>query len=368
MKKALLALLVASVLVLTGCALVEKDEAVDAARVIVKVGEDTFTKSEVQASVDYQLSYMQYIYSLYGYAFDPTDAESISDAQDSVIDGLIERAVLDQQAAAQALTLTEEQQTELDASIAEVWEEQLSSVQELYFEDTELTGEELEAAVLAKSEELGYTKDALVESETKSALRDALEDYIKGLVAQPTEEELAAELQEHVESDKSTFESNPNAYGTRWNSNDVTLYYRPDGYRLVKQILVKFTDEDQAVLDDLNNKISDQNTAISTLTSGLTDAGVEDVDALLSQVDVTLEKGEALATPTDLSDSFDETVAEDTAELARQLAEAQALLTFYQEKLAEATETAYANIDATADEVLTKAVTDAGYTVKGISA
>ena len=354
MKRTILALLMAAALLLTGCALVEKDEAVDAARTIIKVGEDTFTKAEVQSNVDYQLSYTQYLYSMYGYPYDVTDEANIAEIQDTVIDGMVEDAVLNQQVKAQNVTLTEEQQAELDKDIEDTWNDQLENVKDTYFGDTELEGEELDAAVAAKMDELGFTKDTLVETETQAHLRDALEEKIKSAVAEPTEEELTAKMAEQVQADKDVFESNPNAYGTRWNGNTVTLYYRPAGYRLVKQILVKFTDEDQAVLDDLNDKILDQETAITTLRQGLTEAGVEDIDALLAQVNVTLEKGENLATPTDLSDSFDETVDEETAGLARQLAEANALQGYYQEQLDAAKDVAFQHIDATADEVLAK--------------
>ena len=45
---------------------------------------------------------------------------------------------------------------------------------------------------------------------------------------------------------------------------------------MVKQILIQFNDEDQAIVDDIESKISAENTAISTLTTSLTDAGVAD--------------------------------------------------------------------------------------------
>ena len=50
-KKALLALLLVLTMILSGCSLIVKDEAVDAARVVIRVGDDTYTKAQVQAQI-----------------------------------------------------------------------------------------------------------------------------------------------------------------------------------------------------------------------------------------------------------------------------------------------------------------------------
>ena len=50
-KKALLALLLVLTMILSGCSLIVKDEAVDAARVVIRVGDDTYTKAQVQAQM-----------------------------------------------------------------------------------------------------------------------------------------------------------------------------------------------------------------------------------------------------------------------------------------------------------------------------
>ena len=51
-KKMLLALLLAMVMALTGCALIEKDPEVDAARIALTIDDVTYTKGELQAIVD----------------------------------------------------------------------------------------------------------------------------------------------------------------------------------------------------------------------------------------------------------------------------------------------------------------------------
>ena len=167
---------------------------------------------------------------------------------------------------------------------------------------------------------------------------------------------------------------------------------------MVKQILTKFTDNDKALMDDLSSKISSLNSNISTLRNTLSQDGVEDVDALLENVTVTLteevkEAAEtdlpateeaaaeteetAEATATDLAatasdlpveeepavTSAPEFTAETTDTLAedlddavkanvRALKEAQEKLAAYTAMQTGAKAKAYANIDARADEIL----------------
>ena len=60
-KKALLAAMMALVLLLSGCALVVKDEAVDNARTIIKMGDQVITKAKVKEEVQNQLDSMAYM-------------------------------------------------------------------------------------------------------------------------------------------------------------------------------------------------------------------------------------------------------------------------------------------------------------------
>ena len=152
-KKALLACLLAVALLLSGCALIEKDMTVDRATEVIRVGDTVYTKGEVQDQVDYQLAYMSYLYSMFGMSYDPTDAQNIADARESVVNYLVEDAVKNQKVHELGLDqLTAEEQAELDAKIEEAWQSNLDSVKSTYFADTELEGDELTAALEAKAD------------------------------------------------------------------------------------------------------------------------------------------------------------------------------------------------------------------------
>ncbi len=383
-KKALLALLLAVTMLLSGCALIEKDENVDRATVIIKVGDNEHTKGEIKDQVDYQLNYMSLLYSMYGMTYDTTDSDNISTVTDSVIDALIENDVKNMKITELGLDqLTDDETTELENKIAEDWQSTRDSVQSYYLSDTELTGDELEAAIDETCEQYGITYEEVAENTRETYLQNKLKtETVKDVTV--TDEELQTELDSKAESAKSTYESTPASYGTAVNSGN-TVYYRPAGYRMVKQILVKFTDEDQAVIDELDSLLDDAEAAVSDATTALTDLGVEDTDALVEQVTVTLTVEEAedaatatdlvatetdlvatetdlaatstdlkvvTATVTDLTADFSDDVTDEVAEAAKTLAKAKAMENYYTEQLAAAKAQAYANIDAKADEIL----------------
>lgn len=381
-KKALLALLLVMAMALSGCTLIEKDLEVDRATEIIRVGDTVYTKGQIQDETQYQLNYMAYYYSMFGMNYDTTSAQAIADAQQSVVDGLVEQAVSEQKIAELGLDqLTEEEQAQLDEAAASTWQSNLDSIQASYFADTELTGDELTAALEAKAEELGASYDDVVAYEKASITAQKLYDYVIADVA-VTDEELQAGYDEKVASAQTSYASNPASYVSAANAGS-TVYYRPAGFRQVKQILISFREEDQAVLDELDSLIADEEALIASYMNSLSGLGVTDVDALVSQVSVTLEEPAAvadvtvatatdlatpsdlatasdmpgvtvstLATVTDITADFGEDVTEEQAELARKLAESKEKLAFYsaQQKLAK--EQAYAAIAPEADDVL----------------
>lgn len=348
-KKALLALMLALTMLLSSCALIQKDPAVDAATEIIRVGDTVYTKAEVQAQIDYQLEYMAYMYSMYGMSYDPTAEANIAEAQTAVLDGLVEEAV--RVAKAQELgldQLTDEEKAEIQTTVDETVAEYREYINNFYITDETLEGEALEAEIDRMSEEMGVDAEALLESETTYYIQNKLYDQVVADVA-VTEEEIQAEFDANVATEQETYASDLSSYGYNVN-NGVTVYYRPAGYRMVKQILVQFSDEDQAAIDAANTALTEAQTASNTALTALTNLGVEEPVTLSSQVTVTLDPAtgelvEAVA-------AFTEEQTEEVAAAAQELAVANAYAIYCEEKVAEATAAAFANIDAEADDVL----------------
>ena len=348
-KKALLALLLVLTMTLSSCALIQKDLEVDRATEIIRVGDTVITKGEVQDQVNSELQYTAYVYSMFGLSFDPTDEHIIADIQDNVIDTMIENAVLN----AKAAELGFDQMSDADnAVIAEnadtTWESTRHSIIDAYFADTELEGDELEAAVSEQAETLGLTYDAALESATASYALEKLRASITDAVT-VTDEELQERLDQRVADAQSTYESNLSSYGASVNAGS-TVYYRPAGYRMVKQILIQFNEEDSAVIDEYNANLTIATNTVTSAETTLVTLGVENIDELVAQVAVTLdpETGDV----TDAVTSFGDDVDEAVALAAEELAKAQAQMDFFTQKVEDATRAAFNNIAEEADEVL----------------
>ena len=390
-KRALLACLLVVAMLLSGCSLVKKDLEVDAATPILTVNDKVFTKGEIQSAVNSYLAQMQSYYSqYYGQNIDVTNAEIIADAQKSVIDQLTEQTVVEAKAKELGFDqLSEEDQKEVD----DLWQSYYDMIKSYLYSDSELSEEELDKAITADvTNYFGMTKESLQASKVTELLRA---DTVKDVTV--SEDEIKAEFDKHVEEAKTNYQNSLSSYGSSFNNGSV-VYYRPAGYRLVKQILTKFNADDKALMDDLSSKISSQNTTISSLQKTLTDDGVEDVDALLEKVTVVLtevveEKAEtdlpaetetaeaaeetaeatatdlAEATPSDLpaeepavtkapeytcetTDTLDAELDDTVKANVRALKEAQEKLAAYTAMQTGAKAKAYANIDARADEIL----------------
>ena len=302
-KRALIALLIVLMLLVSSCSLIQKDPEVDAATEIVKVGDEVFTKGTIQNMVQDYLQQEQIYYNqYYGQYIDITDKNIIANAQDAVINGVIRQSVLTSKSKELGLdTLSEEDQAEVD----DLWQQYYDLVKNYMFGETELEGEELDKAITDSiTTTFGITKESLVESTIAENLRN---EIVKDVTV--SDDEVAAEYDTRVANAKTSYENNPSAYGNAYNQGTSTIYYRPAGYRLVKQILIKFTDEDQTMLDELDSKISSLNSLITSYRNDLSAANLENLDELLGQVqsDVTVglpEIGavapELIATTTDM--------------------------------------------------------------------
>ena len=336
-KKALLALMLAATLLLSSCAVIVKDEAVDRQTVIIRKGDTVVTKGEVQDAVDYQLNYTAYMYYLYGSSYDTTDPSNIASAQTSAIESFEQDIVLKEHIASDLGELTEEQLAEIQETAQSNYDSDLDYAKSSEFADSELEGDELTEAVKAWMDENEMTLDSYVESATLSKQKELLKaEIIKDV--EVTEEELTEEFNSKVETAQTTYGEDPGSYATAVN-NGNTIYYAPAGVRRVKQILTKFHDDDQAVIDEANTKISDANSAVSAANAKIT-AAQEILDS-----EEAAEEDKTQAQP-DLDAANTELEAA-SADLAAAQAELEA-----------ARETAFANLDEETDAIL--AELDAG--------
>lgn len=325
-KKCILALMLAAMLVLSGCALVTVDEAADNARVILDVDGETVNKAVFHNMVEYQLYQNQQMNSYYQMlgltgSFS-TDENTVAQ---EVLASYTNSLVAKHKAAELGFDqMTEEENQEIQETAEKNYEELLTEIKDHYLADSASLDEaELRQKAMEYANENGmstlenYLDSAKIEKSVEKLRADMVKDVTYN------QEELQAKLDEEAAANKTTFESNPDYYGYYLN-NGTPVYYNAPGYRMVKQVLVKFNEEDNTALTEKNTELSQAKTALNDAQSALTEAA-EDADKTALQAAVD---------------------------------EAQAKLDEVQAAYDALKETAYANIQAKADEIYQKAIAE----------
>lgn len=276
-KRGLLALiLVIAMLMTTSCSLIVKDEEVDKQTVIIEVAGESISKGAVQEYTEYMLDYNEYMYSNYGMSYDRKDPENIAQAQEEAITSIIQSMVSQQKIAEYGFDVyTEEELAQIEATAAEDYELYRSTIEMFYFADTELTGDELEAAIQAEMTNMGYPgQEQLVEEGKMGLAQTKLQDEMAKDVT-VTEEEIASEYEYRVSTAKSNYEYMPSYFAEDLDSG-YEIYYTPAGWRYVKQILVEFAEEDQTAVTEATTALTAKQNELNAVQKSLDALGEED--------------------------------------------------------------------------------------------
>ncbi|MBQ8954332.1 MAG: SurA N-terminal domain-containing protein [Clostridia bacterium] len=280
----LTALVLALLLALTGCSLIEVDQEMDNAEVVATVNGTSITKGEVKDTYDYYVSYYQYLNSYYGLSYDEASTK------DDVLEAFIRRELIKQKAAELGLdAITDEDKAAIEAQAADELEEYIAE----HAEDVNtagMTSEEAHAAVLAHLEEEGITLQALIDSDTDSFISDRVRESV---IADVKVEDSAIEeaYNSEVADDETTFTSSTYLYELYRTNGTTTIYWNPEGYRTVKHILLKLTDEQSAALTALEDELSGVEASITALENPVEEeAEAETAEGETEATDETAEE------------------------------------------------------------------------------
>lgn len=233
LKRLLLAGLLAAVLMLSGCALIEMDEAVDAASVVITMSDRTFTKAEVNAQIE------NYYGDLSGY-----DAQYKRQAQEYVAEAMVQQAMMDRKVKEWGLDqLTAEEEAQVKAMAAEAAAADRSGVRADLFADSELSEAEIDEAINTYLASFGVTEAVYEDYARAQIIENKLIDHVLGEIT-VSDAEIQAELDWLAENDRTEFTESLQAYEERVNAGE-TAYYTPAGYRYVKMIKRLFNEEDR---------------------------------------------------------------------------------------------------------------------------
>ncbi|MBR3504867.1 MAG: peptidylprolyl isomerase [Clostridia bacterium] len=254
----LTALALALLLALTGCSLIEIDQEMDNAEAVATVNGVTITKGDVKNTYDYYVNYYNYMSSYYGTAVDT------STLKDDVVNLFIKNEVIKQKAAELGLDqLTDEDKASVEAKAADELEEYITE----HAEDVNtegMTEEAARAAVLAHLEEEGVTLEALIDADTDSLIADRVRESVTSTVTLE-DSDIEEAYNKEVADDESTFTNSAYLYEYYRTNGTTTVYWNPEGYRTVKHILLKLSDEQTAARDALNDELKEAESALAEL-------------------------------------------------------------------------------------------------------
>lgn len=377
MKKgtALVAMLLAAALMLSGCNLIGYDSELDGAQVVAKVNDTEITKTEWLAYRDYLASYYQQYYQQYFGVTVPMTEDDVASYGESAIEQMIESVVVQDKLAELGFDpLGEEDAAEVEAYADNMIDFYKMMIRYQNYPDLETVEEEAERlakeaeatpdeATPAEADEqpeepdqteapkatvtdaqldemltadlnaAGYTREYFVQSQTATVQNDLLYQHVTEGVA-VTDEEVKAEFDSRVASQKETYDATPTAYASAVNSG-TTVYYTPAGYRGVKNLLIGIPAEKQTELDAMSSTIETAQTVLDDAQAQLDELNAEDTAAYDEETKTAHD--------------------EQVAALNETVAQSQATIDETQAQLDAATEAVFAELLVTAQDVLAKA-------------
>ena len=222
--------------------------------IALRLGDDVVTKTELKEKIEAKLEETALLYSFYGMSYDPTSEEARREAQETVINELKEGMALNAKIRELNLDdLSEEDLDQIRENARKTYDEDLEMVKAYYLTDEELQleGDALREAAVNRLAAMGYEYESYEETARTEFMSNRIREYIVKDVA-VTDEDIQEEYDRRVDADKEQYADNAGAWADA-SVNGTTLYYAPAGVRRIKNILIKFTDDDQEQLDTGND-------------------------------------------------------------------------------------------------------------------
>jgi len=263
----------------------------------------------------------------YGSYYDLTQQDQVDMFRSIAMENMIVEKLLLQKATEFGFAnLTAEQEAEIIASAEATWESGIS----YYITNAhpELTEEDAEGMAAARAEAemywndvAGLTKEMIVNDARTSTILTALHSMMTQDAA-VTDEEVEALYQSLVEADKALYENDLEAY-TNYNiqvqmmetyammygmaSEMDYAWYRPEGFRYVRHILLPVDEALMTAYTDLQARYEEQQAAAEAAAEGET---VEETAEPVTVEQVNQAKAAILASKADVIDEINQKIAE----------------------------------------------------------
>lgn len=319
MKRFILLLLVLAVAVLlSGCSLIGHDEALDNAQVVASVNGENISKGEWLAYRNYMAQYYQQYYQQYYGMNMPLDEESYNE---SALEQLIQSKVIAAKMNELGISpLSEEDQKDVESYAdsmmdlykmmvraqnypgVETVEEEAERLAKEAAEATPseaeketaapkatMTNDELDAKLNDDLAAMGYTREYFIENRTASVENDKLHEHTAEGI-EVTDDEVSKEYDDRLSQQKESYDKTPTLYASAVN-NGSDVYYVPEGYRGVKNLLIKIDSEAQSAIDTLSSEVSSAEKAIEDANQQIQklneekDTETDNKEAIQAQID-----------------------------------------------------------------------------------
>ena len=279
---------------------------------------------EQYAGVDSQFS-SYYGVSLADYGYDTVYKQLIAETllQDAVLEAKATELGLDQLDDETLAGLTEEAAANFESYVTSVWD---------YFASDDLTDEEIREDCVAYLESMGYTEDALLESLIDNYVSEQLYNYITADVT-VTEEDIQAAFDELVAEQEASF-ADDSTYNTSRNNGD-TIVWNPEGYRMVRHVLIRFTDDQATRYSELQDTLDTLNEELEALQTAAEEAAAATDESTTEATDETAPEATAEATDETTGETAEatEAPARTEEEINAEIADVEAELTALYEEL-----------------------------------
>lgn len=293
-KRILLVLVLVTALMLTGgCKLIERDMTVVNNRVVLSFDGVNYTRGQIDALTEEELTLTEMSYAAYGMAFDRTDKANIEEARNIIISDLTRQMVVNAKAEELGCALTEEDMAALQTEAETVFGENLT-----FFRDNFFAGQDVADEVVAAEMAL-YGYPASLEETLEVLISEKQEEKLMAVVAADvtvTDEELRSAYDSNVAMQQEDYDTNPAMYESALLYGSP-VYYHPEGMRYVKHIFIPFTEEDAAAIAEVTDQIAnaDETTDVDAL-NGQVDtlriAAISNIQTTLDEVKTKLDAGE----------------------------------------------------------------------------
>ena len=258
MRRRIMASLLSGLMLLglTGCELITVNRAKDKAQVVAKIGDVSITKGELYDALQADFSSQGYDVKLWDESMESTMRSQVDGYLKTYLDDYVNNKLIST-ICEKDYPLTDDEKKEIDANTATY----LSYIKQTLGYDeanpSAFTGD-IEKAVDDYLATMGTTREKLAQMQKENFEFTKVKNAMMKDV-QATEEQVQTKYNADLQAQKQAFATDSSSYETSITTGSMGDYtlFKPNGYAVVKHILLTFSDADKKAYENANTAVSD---------------------------------------------------------------------------------------------------------------